>query len=361
MSSKGDAPMSPRASARPVLQALAIALALSGGTAAAQDAELPGALAELLQAANEQGAADFTRAVQLIALTRPADEIVRAAEALGRGNAARRALGLEPVLLSEEAARAAAVEMGEDEEDGKDDGLEDDSSSLGSTVVAAPMSIARTLANGRFELWEGRASLGIRFDSGNTAREDYTFALQVRRELSGWGFQGDIDYAYSEVNGTIGRDNFRTRLRGEREAGERFTYFAAADYERDRIASFDWTAFAGVGAGYRVLTRPGRTWILRAGPGIRMLAEPGNGTQTVGALDIGSDVALQLTESLNFTSETSVLVADTSRIDQLFGLTTDLNELWSVRLQYRYRYEFEPNPGFEKGDSRTDISIVREF
>lgn len=357
--------MSPRLPARSLISAAALSLAL-GGTALADEAPLPPALVDLMAAASEEGSEDFTNAVHLIALTQPADAIVAAAEALGRGNAARRALGIEPVLLPDEAARAAAIEVAEEEaEDGKDDGIEESveesSSGLASTVASAPLSIARTFANGRFELWEGRASLGVRFDSGNTAREDYTFGLQLTRELSGWGFQGDIDYAYSEINGVIGRDNFRARMRGEREAGERFTYFVAADYERDRIASFDWTAFAGIGAGYRVLTDPARTWILRAGPGIRMLAEPGNGTETVGALDLGSDLALQISESLNFTSETSVLVADTSRIDQLFGLTTDLNELWALRLQYRYRYEFQPNPGFEKGDSRTDISIVREF
>lgn len=346
--------MSPRARTHPALQALAIAVALSG-TAAAQEAQLPGILTELLEAANEQGRTEFTRAVQLIALTRPADEIVRAAEGLGRGDAARQALGLEPPQLPDDAAIAAVEEIAEeDDAAGYTNGI------VG-TVAAVPVGVARTFASGRLELWQGRASLGVRFDSGNTAREDYTFGLQVRRELSGWGFQGHIDYAYSEVNGTIGRDNFRTRLRGEREAGERFTYFAAADYERDRIASYDWTAFAGVGGGYRVLTSPGRTWILRAGPGVRILGEPGHGTQTVGALDVGSDLAWRLTESINFTSETGLLVADTSRFDQLFELNSALNDLWSLRLQYRYRYEFEPNPGFVRGDSRTDISIVREF
>jgi putative salt-induced outer membrane protein YdiY len=358
--------MSSRVLSRFALSAAFASLALAGTAHANADDTLPPALVQLLEAASAEGSADFTNAVRLIALTQPAGAVVLAAQAMGRGNAARRALGLEPVLLPEEAALAAAIEMADpDEEDGKDDGLddtgEDSSSGLGSAVAAAPLSIARTLANGRFEMWEGRASLGIRFDSGNTAREDYTFALQVRRQLSGWGFQGDIDYAYSEVNGTIGRDNLRTRLRGEREAGERFTYFAAADYEQDRVASFDWTAFAGLGAGYRVLTAPGRTWILRAGPGVRLLAEPGNGTDTVGALDLGSDVALQLTESISFTSESGVLIADNSRVDQLFGLNSALNDLWSLRLQYRYRYEFEPNPGFVRGDSRTDISIVREF
>lgn len=356
--------MSSRRFARSTLGVMAASAALAG-SALADGTELPPALMELLEAANAQGSADFTRAVQLIALTRPAEEVVLGAEALGRGNAARRALGLEPVILPEDAARAASVELAEDDSaEGKDDGLDNDiadDTGLTGSVAAIPMSLARTIAQGRFEMWEGRASLGIRFDSGNTSREDYTFGLQIERELSGWGFQGNVDYAYSEVNGTIGRDNFRTRLRGEREAGQRFTYFAAADYERDRVASFDWTAFAGIGAGYRLLTGPARTWIVRAGPGIRMLAEPGNGTDTVAALDLGSDIAIELTESISFTSETSLLLSDTSRFDQVFGLNSALNDLWSLRVQYSYRHEFEPNPGFVRGDSRTDISIARDF
>lgn len=347
--------MSPRVSAHAALLAAVSVLVLSG-PGHADEGELPPALMELLEAANAQGPTQFTQAVQLIALTQDPETVVRAAETLERGSVARRALGLEPVLLPEEAAVAAASEVV-----AEDDTAYHGPNGIAGVVAAVPVSFARSLATGRLELWQGRASLGVRFDSGNTDRQDYTFALQVRRELSGWGFQGDIDYAYSEVNNVIGRDNFRIRLRGEREAGERFTYFAATDYERDRISSYDWTGFAGVGAGYRVLTQPGRTWIVRAGPGLRLLAEPGNGTQTVGALDVGSDVSLALTESITLTSETGLLIADTSRFDQLFGLNSALNDLWSLRVQYRYRHEFEPNPGFVRGDSRTDISIVREF
>lgn len=347
--------MSPRVSAHAALLAAVSVLVLCG-PGHADEGELPPALMELLEAANAQGATQFTQAVQLIALTQDPETVVRAAETLERGSVARRALGLEPVLLPEEAAVAAASEVV-----AEDDTAYHGPNGIAGVVAAVPVSFARSLATGRLELWQGRASLGVRFDSGNTDRQDYTFALQVRRELSGWGFQGDIDYAYSEVNNVIGRDNFRIRLRGEREAGERFTYFAATDYERDRISSYDWTGFAGVGAGYRVLTQPGRTWIVRAGPGLRLLAEPGNGTQTVGALDVGSDVSLALTESITLTSETGLLIADTSRFDQLFGLNSALNDLWSLRVQYRYRHEFEPNPGFVRGDSRTDISIVREF
>lgn len=333
--------------------AAALALSLCAASASA-DEPLPEALTALLRAASAQGPERFEEAVRLIALTQPAEQIVVAAEGFGEGDAARSALGLTVEIPYAAAEPVEPVVLPAAEEEEEETGLING-------VVAAPWWLARIAAAGQSDLWNGRVSLGVRFDSGNTSREDYTFGLNIRRELAQWGFNADIEYVYSEINSVVGRENFRTRLRGEREAGERFTYFAAGDYEQDRIASFDWTGFLGGGAGYRVLLNPARLWIVRAGPGVRFIAEPGNGVQTNGALDLGSDLAVQVSDTLRFTSETSLLLTDSSRADQLFGLTSNLSDLWSLRLQYRYRHEFEPNPGFRSGDSRTDISIVREF
>ncbi len=340
--------MLPAISSRVLAGALAFSLCTGPLMA---DEPLPEALTGLLQAASAQGPQRFADAVRLVKLTHSPEQIVLAADGFGEGEAARAILGIEepePAVLAEQPD--AAEDDGEPEEH-----------SLINGVVTMPLWMARLAAAGESELWNGRASLGVRFDSGNTAREDYTFGLQLRRELAGWGFRADIDYAYSEINSVVGRDNFRTRLRGEREAGERFTYFAAGDYEQDRLSSFDWTGFLGVGTGYRVMTNPARTWIVRVSPGARFVGEPGNGTQTNGALDLGSDLALQITETVSFTSESSLLLAENSRADQMFGLNSALSDLWSLRLQYRYRHEFDPNPGFQRGDSRTDISVVREF
>lgn len=337
-----------------LMRACAGALTLSLGTATALANEpLPEALSGLLQAAAQDGPQRFAQAVRLVSLTHTPEQILAASEAFEQGEAARAALGMDPAPDEEEDPAEPAEVEAEVEED-EDYGLING-------VVTAPWWLARLAAAGQSDLWNGRVSLGVRFDSGNTDREDYTVGLQVRRELAQWGFRADIDYAYSEVNDVVGRDNLRTRLRGEREAGERFTYFAAGDYEQDRLSSFDWTGFLGLGVGYRVLTNPARTWILRVSPGARFVGEPGNGTQTNGALDLGSDIALQLTETLSFTSESSLLLGENSRADQLFELNSALGDLWSLRLQYRYRHEFDPNPGFQRGDTRTDISIVREF
>ncbi|XBQ16539.1 MAG: hypothetical protein ABL308_01385 [Oceanicaulis sp.] len=78
-------------------------------TAPAHGDELPADLAALLAAAAETGEAEtFADAVRLIALTRPADEIAAAADALGRGDTARDLLGLDSLALAEDVAIAEA-------------------------------------------------------------------------------------------------------------------------------------------------------------------------------------------------------------------------------------------------------------
>ncbi|MFN7177884.1 MAG: DUF481 domain-containing protein, partial [Thermaurantiacus sp.] len=187
-----------------LLRACTAALAISLCTPPAQAAEpLPEALSGLLQAAAGEGPERFADAVRLVALTHPGEQIAAAADGFGQGEAARAALGIEP---AEPVLVAGTGEIDTD--------AEDTDYSLINGVVTMPFWMARIAAAGQSSLWNGRASLGVRFDSGNTAREDYTFGLQVRRELAQWGFRADIDYAYSEINSVVGRDNFRTRLRG---------------------------------------------------------------------------------------------------------------------------------------------------
>ncbi|XBQ16540.1 MAG: DUF481 domain-containing protein [Oceanicaulis sp.] len=202
--------------------------------------------------------------------------------------------------------------------------------------------------------------LGLRSDSGNSDRMDYHLALEAERALSGWGFEGSAEYAYSEVDGAVGRDEVLVKARLDREAGEQWTLYADTAFEQDDLSGYDWTAFLGAGVGYRVYDRPGRAWTLRAGPGLRLIDEPAALT-TEAALDLASDFELQLSEAVRFGSETRFLLSDSARADQVFVLDTALGELWALSLKYRYRHEFEPEPGFEEGDSRTDISVVREF
>lgn len=328
------------------LAALALAAALSA--AAADEPRLPDSLSALLAAAYETGDPEvFSQAVRLIALTHDAGTIAAAADDLSRdgGARARSALGLE--LMTPEAPGEAVIARAQDDEEAE--------------PASIPEQALAFLANGRLDNWSGRVRAGVRHDTGNVERQDYSLGLEVTRALAGWGFEGAIEYNFSEVNGRTGRDELITRARGERERGDRWTNFLDARYERDRLSGFEWKTFMGGGIGYRVYARDALSWTLRAAPGVRRSRLVSGDTNMLGALDLASDFQASLTENMRFTANTNLLLTDGAQADQTLSLATALGAVWSLELRYRYRYLFEPEPGFRNADSRADFSIVREF
>ncbi|WBQ10454.1 DUF481 domain-containing protein [Hyphomonadaceae bacterium ML37] len=329
------------------LAALALASALSAAVLA-DETRLPDSLSALLAAAYETGDPEvFEQAVRLISLTHAAESVAAAARDLSdeSGARARAVLGLEVM------APAAPA-----------DGVQAD------PVIAEPAEPASRraralafLANGRLENWSGRVRAGLRHDSGNVDRSDYALGLEVTRALAGWGFEGAIDYNFSQVDGRTGRDELITRARGERERGERWTNFLDARYERDRLSGFEWKAFMGGGAGYRVYARDELSWTLRAAPGVRRSRLVTGETNMFGALDLASDFEASPTDSLRLTANTNLLLTDGAQADQTLSLATALGAVWSLELRYRYRHLFDPEPGFSPSESRADFSLVREF
>ncbi|WP_270373686.1 DUF481 domain-containing protein [Marinicauda sp. Alg238-R41] len=333
-------------------------LVLATGPVLAQEAPvLEPALQRLLDAAARSGNADdLADALRLIALSEGRDVAFDAAARMGRLDAAQGVLG--PVIA--EAAADQPVEPAP-----ADDTPQAAPAESGTPAPPvwrrAPAQVASAFYGAQSDLWDGRVRLGARFDSGNSDRQDYLAGLEIKRALAGWGFEGAIEYAYSEVNSSVGRDELIANARGEREAGERFTYYASGEYEQDALSGYDWTTFLGAGVGYRLIENDTTNFVLRAGPGIRVLSEPDRPNQARGALDLGADYSTAWTDAVSFSSESSLLVSDKSRADQRFVVSTALGEVWALELKLRYRHEFEPEPGFEESDTRTDISIVREF
>lgn len=318
-------------------------------------------LQALLQAAADTNTPEaFEQAVQVLHLTQSAETVIAGAFAISpdHGAQALAVLGMtaEPIETPPSPAMQAVSTRTE-----KAPLALDPVSTPAPLWVAAPSEAWRFIGQAKSELWTGRVRLGVRADSGDSERLDYTIGLEADRELVGWGFETSAIYSYSETNNRVGRDELIIKARGEREAGDRWTLFTNTEWERDQLAGFDWTGFLGVGAGYRALQEDPLKWTLRAAPGVRYQREVDNGDIAEAALDLLSDLEWQMNDAVSLESETRLLLANNSRADQLFKLNTALGELWSLEVRYRYRYELNPEPGFEAGDSRTDLSLIREF
>lgn len=211
--------------------------------------------------------------------------------------------------------------------------------------------------------WTGRVSAGLTFASGNSDQQTWNLGLQLDRNFgNGWSLASRLNYAYGESAGVVSQDQLQVEARGEREIGDRWGVFLGGQYDRDVLSSYDWTAFVSAGATRHVIKREHMHWTLRAGPGVRYLVPAtGGGEETQIVLDLGSDFEWQINDNSTFHSETTVLAAESAKVEQSFRYTTSVAQNWAVEFEWRYRHEFDPLPGFEEGDSRVTASLVREF
>lgn len=210
--------------------------------------------------------------------------------------------------------------------------------------------------------WDGRAKAGLAIDSGNTDQTNYSMALEVSRPLNGgWGFDGKTEYFYTENAGNVTRDRWLVEARGERPTVDAWSFYLGSSYEQDRMSGFDYTAVLSAGATLHALDDNRTSWVLRAGPGARHRVPTDGGGVTQWVLELGSVYDFAVTETAQFSSETTLLAGPASRAEQRFKLTTAISEDWGLELGYRVKHEFDAQPGREETDSRLDLSIVHEF
>lgn len=325
----------------------------------AQDTDLPDDLNALLVAASQSdNPDDLEDTIRILALTQDRRAIFDAASELGLSGTAIAVLG-NPVYFDDRESIVLAEASGETDTAGQ--AVSNSESEEPTPILQRPTALVSTLVNGQSELWTGKVRLGARFDTGNSDRSDYNAGLEVERSLAGWGFEGNLNYSYSRTDGVVGRDHFEADGRAERELGERFTAFLNGDYDQDARSGFDWTAFVGAGVGYRLIETDATRFIIRATPGARFIKPVGLERENLAAFELAADFTSELTDTIRFESETDVLLTEQSRADQRFTLSTALGELWALEFRVHYRYEFEPEPGFENADTQTDVSITREF
>ena len=210
--------------------------------------------------------------------------------------------------------------------------------------------------------WSGRISAGLSHVSGNSEQQSYALGFHLDRDFgNGWNLTNRLDYGYAESAGAVSQDQLQIESRIERAFNDRWGAFLGGQYDRDQLSSYDWTVFASAGLTYQAIASDKFDWSLRAGPGVRYLTPTLDPDETQIVLDLGSDFAWTIDDTSSLGSETTLLAAESSKLQQVFSFTTAVTEAWALEFGWRYQYEFEPLPGFEASDSTVTISVVREF
>jgi putative salt-induced outer membrane protein len=208
----------------------------------------------------------------------------------------------------------------------------------------------------------GEGSLSAGVTTGNTDTKDLGAALKLANQFGDWRAKGQLAADYGETDDTETRNRFLAAAQLDRDLSERFYVFGRASYEQDEFSSFDNRIFAGVGAGYRVLTGERAKWAVEAGPGYRWDELTTGAKEESVSARAASMFAYKFNDAVAFTNDTEVLYADVStQVINTAALTAKLTDAFSARFSYDIRHETEALPGRKETDTATRLSLVYGF
>ncbi|WP_343346253.1 DUF481 domain-containing protein [Sphingomicrobium sp. XHP0239] len=295
---------------------------IAAALAAAQPAELPEGIADLIEQAGETGDAAALDTVMGLARASYPDRLDR-------------------LSVLETSARARLAERAE-------------------AQAAAEREALREASF--VENWAGRGELGGFYATGSSEEAGVSAGVKLVREGIDWRHNFNAHVDYRESAGSTTREQFLAGYEPNYEINERLFAYGLVQGERDRFQGIDSRLSLSAGAGYRIFDADDRSLSIKGGPAYRRTNRIGApGDEQIAAL-----AALtgnwQISDTFGITQDADAYFAEgNSTFRSETGLEADLGGNLLARVAFRIDHETSPPIGAEATDTLTRITLVYDF
>lgn len=213
------------------------------------------------------------------------------------------------------------------------------------------------------EGWSGEAQLGGSLSTGNTETEELTAGIAVKYDGSRWHHEIGAAFDYSRDNGQVSAQRLVLDFEPRYDFTRRFYGFGFAEYRNDRFSGFSYELSESLGVGYKLLTGDPVSWLLQAGPALRLSEEDVTGDV---ATEFGflaqSDIGWDISDGASLSNETTLLFAGgRTTLTNLTALSMRIIGSLHGRLSFEYRNDSDPVAGTEGTDTLTRATLVYGF
>lgn len=218
------------------------------------------------------------------------------------------------------------------------------------------------------------AELGILITTGNTESSSYLGKFNVDQELENWRNVYKLDFLQkkSEVDGADGKkvteetDNrWTASAEGKYKFTDKRSAFIFGSYTDDEYGAYSTYATVSGGYSFRALARDNMHLDLNAGVGFVDAEKQGTGESDDSELYRGSAAfEWKINDMTKFIQNVSVEYApglDNTRTLTETGVSASFNSNMQMKFTYNTTTNSEVDPGFDKTDSETSVTVVVNF
>jgi putative salt-induced outer membrane protein len=215
--------------------------------------------------------------------------------------------------------------------------------------------------------WEDAAELSYVQTGGNT--EVLTFSGNnslTYRFSEKWKGTWDVGLLYGKTDGEKNAERYFTDLRLDYEVSEKLYYYALGGWLQDEFAGIDKRLYLGPGAGYNIWT--GEKHYLSIEGGLDYAQEDyTDGTDSsfmegrlLGNYEYIFNPKTKFSQTAEYLHNFDD--ADKFRINTVTKLTTQLTDMFSLKVTYEINYQNEPSPEtLENTDTLFSVALVVNF
>lgn len=239
---------------------------------------------------------------------------------------------------------------------------------LGGVVVV--MLVAAGAACAEDGVWKANAAVGATMTDGNSETLSVTpeVGASLKQDRNEWALKAL--YAYGENDGDVTEENGKATAQYNRLLNDATFCYANAEAGYDDVANINYRAMVGLGVGQYLLK--GDAMNLAVELGATYIFDEKEIAQADGSVDTEADdrVAARLAQKFDtVVSDTTKIWESVEYLPQVddtdvyllnldLGIEVAINGQLSLRVAGQYRYDSDPAPGVEEGDTAVKASLV---
>ena len=218
-----------------------------------------------------------------------------------------------------------------------------------------------------------KSELGVLITTGNTESSSYLGKLVVNQQLTTWRNKYTLDFLQKKAEVTDDNGNKQDEEtdnrwsitgKGNYKFTEKSSAFVRASYTDDKYGAFAKYATASTGYSFRALERENMTLDVEAGLGYvdaenqDNVSESGELYRGAGEFEWQINDMTQFSQTLSF--ERAPVLDNTQTISET-GISASFNSAMQMKFGYRVISNSNVEPGFEKTDTETSVTLVVKF
>jgi putative salt-induced outer membrane protein len=222
--------------------------------------------------------------------------------------------------------------------------------------------------------WSGSVAGGYTAVRGNTESETENLKAEVRYDSGRWhhsllgtavGASQDVEVVDNGVTTTVNQTSaeaYKVLAKTKYDLADRWYAFGLAEYNKDRFSSYDYQIFEAAGVGWRVWRTQSMELNLEAGPGLTQSKLQTGEEQNEAVARVGGDYHWHISENAVFSETVSSSIgSDNTYIESLTELKAGIVGNLALVLGYLWKHNTDVDPGTDKSDTLTSVSLEYKF